>query len=88
VLNVSIRHALPDPGTLLAWAREEVFAFVVYYEQGVTEEDRKKVRNWTGKLIEAATNSGGTYYLPYQIIATPEQFLRGYPRSPEYFSLK
>jgi len=88
VLNVSIRHALPDPGTLLAWAREEVFAFVVYYEQGVTEEDRKKVRLWTSKLIEAATNSGGTYYLPYQIIATPEQFLRGYPRSTEYFSLK
>ena len=29
VLNVSIRHARADPGSLLAWAREECFAFVV-----------------------------------------------------------
>ena len=28
VINVSIRHALPDPGTLLAWAPKEVFSFV------------------------------------------------------------
>ena len=30
VLNVSIRHALPDTGSLLAWARGEVLVFVVY----------------------------------------------------------
>ncbi|HET9236501.1 MAG TPA: hypothetical protein VFO10_04595 [Oligoflexus sp.] len=30
VINVSIRHALPDPGTLLAWAPKEAFSFVVY----------------------------------------------------------
>ncbi|MDT3319162.1 hypothetical protein Q4Q52_05170 [Shewanella sp. SP1S2-4] len=40
VLNVSIRQALPDTGSLLAWAREEVFAFVVYYRQGTSEEDK------------------------------------------------
>ena len=34
VINVSIRHAKPDPGTLLAWAPRETFAFVVYYKQG------------------------------------------------------
>ena len=32
-VNVSIRHALPDPGTYLAWAPNEVFAFVLYYKQ-------------------------------------------------------
>ena len=31
VINVSIRHALPDPGILLVWAPAEIFAFVVYY---------------------------------------------------------
>jgi hypothetical protein len=30
VVNVSVRHASADPGTLLAWARGETFAFVVY----------------------------------------------------------
>src|SRR5262249_54425144 len=33
---VSIRHAKQDPGSLLAWARTEVFAFVVYYKQGTS----------------------------------------------------
>jgi hypothetical protein len=28
-INISIRHALGDPGTLLAWARGETFAFVL-----------------------------------------------------------
>jgi len=32
-INVSIRHAHKDPGTLLAWARTDVFAFVLYYRR-------------------------------------------------------
>src|SRR5690606_28553699 len=30
LINVSIRHAKADPGSLLAWAPEEVFALVLY----------------------------------------------------------
>ena len=30
VINISIRHAIPGKGAYLSWAREEVFAFVVY----------------------------------------------------------
>ena len=88
VLNVSIRHALPDPGSLLAWARREVFSFVVYYAQGVTPRDRKEVALWTSELIDAALSEGGSYYLPYQIIATPAQFAKAYPNHPAFFALK
>lgn len=88
VVNVSIRHALPDPGSLLAWAREEVFAFVVYYRQGTQPEDRNAVRLWTREMIDAALSVGGTYYLPYQPHATEAQFLKAYPRAPEYFAAK
>lgn len=88
VINVSIRHALPDPGSLLAWARGEVFAFVVYYKQDTDDVSRRAVGTWTRELIDAAIASGGAYYLPYQPVATPSQFARAYPRSPEYFALK
>ncbi len=88
VLNVSIRHAKKDPGSLLAWAKEESFAFVVYYKQGVSEADRKEVGAWTRELIDAALSLGGSYYLPYQIHATDEQFRRAYPRAAEFFALK
>ena len=88
IINVSVRHALPDPGTLLAWADEEVFAFVVYYQQGRTAADIDAVRAWSVELIDAATALGGAYYLPYQVFETPEQFRAAYPRSAEYFAAK
>ncbi len=87
-INVSIRHARPDPGALLAWARSEVFAFVIYYKQGTDAAARELVGQWTRELIDAALASGGSYYLPYQPHATDEQFLRAYPRAPEFFALK
>lgn len=88
VLNVSVRHATPDPGSLLAWAREEVFSFVVYYKQGTGATARAEVEAWTRELIDAALAVGGTYYLPYQPHATYEQFLSAYPRATEFFALK
>ncbi len=88
VLNVSIRHAIADPGSLLAWARGETFAFVVYYKQRTRQNARDRVAVWTRELIEAALACGGTYYLPYQPHATHEQFHRAYPRARELFELK
>lgn len=88
VINVSIRHATQDPGSLLAWAQTEVFAFVIYYKQGTDDIAKKAVGVWTRELIDAALGVGGSYYLPYQLHATEEQFLRAYPRAHEFFALK
>jgi FAD/FMN-containing dehydrogenase len=88
VMNVSIRHAGRDPGTLLAWARHECFAFVVYYKQGTTPAKRDEVGIWTREMIDAALSVGGAYYLPYQILATDAQFRAAYPRAGEFFALK
>jgi FAD/FMN-containing dehydrogenase len=88
VINVSIRHALPDSVSLLAWAPTEVFAFVVYYQQGADLAARKKVGAWTRELVTHALTLGGSYYLPYQPHATPAQFAEAYPRSGEFFALK
>lgn len=88
VINVSIRHAKRDPGSMLAWAQTDVFAFVIYYKQGTKPEDKEEVKTWTRELIDAALSCKGTYYLPYQIHATSEQFARAYPGSPAFFELK
>ena len=88
VINVSIRHAKPDTMTLLSWAPREAFAFVVYYKQGTTAPDRREVGAWTREMTDSILSVGGTYYLPYQPWATDAQFLRAYPRAPEFFALK
>jgi FAD/FMN-containing dehydrogenase/SAM-dependent methyltransferase len=88
MINVSIRHALADPGTVMAWARGETFAFVLYYKQKTNDSAKERVGIWTRELIEAAIECGGTYYLPYQPHATHDQFHRAYPRAKELFALK
>jgi len=88
VINVSIRHSRADPGTLLAWARSEVFSFVIYYKQGTSEAAQQEVRSWTKELIDHAVSVGGTYYLPYQIVATRDKFHAAYPRAWQFFELK
>ncbi len=87
-VNVSIRHALPDPGTALAWAPTEVFAYVLYYKQGTGPEAEAEVGRWTRELIEAAIQSGGRYYLPYQPLATRDQFTRAYAWAAALFAVK
>lgn len=87
-VNVSVRHAFADPGSVLAWAREEVFAFVLYYKQRTRDSARLRVGVWTRELVDAALSCGGTYYLPYQPHATPEQFRQAYPRADKMFDLK
>ena len=80
VLNISVRHAMPDDGTYLAWAPEEVFAFVLYYKQRTRENAKRRVAVWTRELVEAAID--GDFAL------TAEQFHRAYPRAVELFALK
>ena len=88
VINVSIRHAMKDNGSLLAWAKEEVFAFVVWYRQGTSAKAKGEVAVWTREMINAALSLHGSYYLPYQPHATAEQFHRAYPGAQKLFVLK
>ena len=88
VLNVSVRHSDADPVTLLPWAKEEVFSFVVYYKQRTFEGAQRHAGEWTRELIDTALKFGGRYYLPYQLHATKEQFARAYPEAGELRALK
>ena len=87
-LNVSVRHTPADPGSILAWAREDVCSFVLYYKQHASVAAQDRVGNWTRQLVDAAHSVGGTYYLPCQLHATPAQFERAYPGAARFFALK
>lgn len=88
VINVSVRHALADTGSYLAWAPNEVFSFVVYYRQGTDNESKHTVATWSKEMIDAALSAGGRYYLPYQLHATHEQFHQAYPQAAKLIALK
>jgi FAD/FMN-containing dehydrogenase len=84
-LNVSVRHAHADPGSLLAWARQECFAFVLYYKQRTREDAKNRVGVWTRELIDAVL-VWAAYYLPYQAMRHRRSFI-GHIRERTSFSL-
>lgn len=88
ILNVAIRHAPADQETLLAWAKTECFSFVLYYAQETHDTAKAAVGAWARELVDAAISEGGSFYLPYQIHATRDQFLAAYPRATEFFAAK
>lgn len=87
-LNVSIRHSPADRDSLMPWAKEEVFSFVLYYKQRTWRSAQDEVGRWTRELIAAALRHEGRYYLPYQLHATLPQFEAAYPEARDFRRVK
>ena len=87
-LNISVRHSPADALSLLPWAREEVFSFVLYYKQRTHAAAQEAVGRWTRELIDLVLAHDGRYYLPYQLHASQAQFDRAYPEAAQLRALK
>lgn len=88
IINVSLRHALPDHESYLSWAEEEVMAFVIYYKQNTEQASKNKVEEWTVEMTDAILSVNGKWYLPYQPHATVNQFRKAFNYSKKFFDLK
>jgi len=88
LLNVTIRSVNEDTDTVLRFAKEPVFAFVMLFLQDRTDTGEAHMAAMTQDLIGAAIDNGGTYYLPYRLHATAEQFHRAYPQAADFFNAK
>lgn len=88
LLNVTIRNVYPDRDSFLRYARREMFGLVILFNQPRTAEADLAMAAMTRELIDVALGLGGTYYLPYRLHATREQFHRAYPQAAQFFALK
>ncbi|WP_417392815.1 FAD-binding oxidoreductase [Gimesia sp.] len=88
LLNVTIRQVEEDEDTFLRYADQPLFAFVMLFHQPRTEAGDSRMESLSMELIEAALQTGGRYYLPYRLHATPQQFHRAYPQANQFFALK
>lgn len=88
LLNVTIRGVNEDTDTFLRYADQSMLAFVLLFLQERTEEGERKMVAMTRELIDASLEHEGTYYLPYRLHATIDQFHRAYPQAREFFDLK
>jgi FAD/FMN-containing dehydrogenase len=87
-LNVSIRHSPADRASLMHWAADEVFCFVIYYKQRSDADADRKAERWTQRLVDLALSLRGRYYLPYRLHATRAQFRQAYPEYAQFVALK
>jgi FAD/FMN-containing dehydrogenase len=85
LLNVTIRIVHKDTITALPYAREDMFAFVLYFNQKLNEKESMVLQKTTADLVDEAISLNGTYYLPYQLYYSPEQLRRAYPEVDRFF---
>lgn len=88
LLNVTIRIVHKDTVTALPYAKEDMFAFVLYFNQKLNEKESKMLQKTTTDLIDLATGLNGTYYLPYQLYYSQEQLQKAYPEIDHVFAVK
>lgn len=87
-LNVSIRYVPGNTESVLSYAPKDSFAFVLYVNIAGSQKGHTQTQKWTQELITHALSCDGTYYLPYALFATQQQFEKAYPRHAEFKRLR
>ena len=88
LLNVTIRIVHQDHTTALPYAKQDMFAFVLYFNQKLNEKESRTLQKTTVDLVDLVLHLNGTYYLPYQLYYSPEQLRRAYPEVDDFFTAK
>ncbi|MDR2270517.1 MAG: FAD-binding oxidoreductase [Sphingobacterium sp.] len=88
LLNITIRAVNRDHDAYLNYAREDVFGFVLLFNQKKTAQQETDMQNLTNLLVDAALKNEGTYYLPYRLHIAKEKMRKVYPQADSFFRTK
>jgi len=88
LLNITLRYVAQDDESVLAYATEPRIAAVMLFSQEMSVRGEADMARMTSELIERTLAIGGTYYLPYRLHASDDQFQRGYARAAEFVARK
>jgi FAD/FMN-containing dehydrogenase len=88
LINVTIRIVHKDTVTALPYAREDMFAYVLYFNQKFNDKESQVLQKTTIQLIDLSLGLDGTYYLPYQLFYSPVQLRKAYPDFDRFVATK
>jgi FAD/FMN-containing dehydrogenase len=88
LLNITIRGVHQDNDSYLSYARENVFGFVLLFNQRKTEKQEAEMKKLTNQLLEVALKNEGTFYLPYRLHIDKHKMRKSYPNADKFFQLK
>ena len=87
LLNASVRVVRKEDN-FLTYAPSDMFAIVLYVNQTTDEEGNQRMARLTRELIDLTIQSGGRFFLPYQLHYTAEQLRQSYPDIEAFFRAK
>ena len=88
LINITIRGVYKDNDSYLNYAKEDVFGFVLLFNQVKNSKSEEEMKKLTKQLVEITIKMEGTYYLPYRLHIDKEMFNKVYPKGEEFFKLK
>jgi len=88
LINVSLRYVYGTNIPILNYAPTDRIAVVLYLNVGNNDLCLAYAKQWTRILIDKAIFCGGSYYLPYLLFGSVDQFRKAYPNYKKYLSIK
>lgn len=88
LLNITIRGVQKDNDSYLTYAREDVFGFVLLFNQKKTDEQEREMKILTNQLVDITLKNEGTFYLPYRLHIDKDKMRKSYPNADNFFELK
>lgn len=89
LLNASVRFVPQCKNHPMSYAQSgDRFAVVLCFNQSLREEEVIKARKWIRQSQDITVKHGGSYYLPYQQVSSPETFNESYPQAREAYEFK
>lgn len=88
LLNITIRGVKQDNDSYLTYAKENVFGFVLLFNQKKTDEQENEMKILTNQLVDIALKNEGTFYLPYRLHITKNKMRESYSNADQFFQLK
>jgi FAD/FMN-containing dehydrogenase len=88
LLNASVRVVHREGNTLSYAPEDGMLAIVLYLNQPTNAEGNEHMESVTRRLIDASSNAGGRFFLPYQMHYSVEQLHRAYPEILSFLRAK
>ena len=88
VLNASIRVVHREDNALSYAPTDRILAVVLYLNQSTDRDGNERMARLTRALIDACSDVGGRFFLPYQLHYSRDQLVRAYPEIDRFFAAK
>lgn len=80
LINATVRYVKQDNISKMGYANQgDRFAVVLCFNQSLKAHEVIQAKKWIKESIDLTLQHGGAYYLPYQAVASSEQFEKSYP---------